>query len=622
MPEIKQITLPSGNTYDIKDATARTAIASNSADIEELRSMISGGVSFNIVWTQADWASTSAPSNVKLSGIPEGVKVYYGRGLEYATGTLAASNTTVGKFYLIYSNTQTLGDQDYYDEYVTVGTTTKSWEKIGDTQIQLNGVVTDVELNQSTKSVIGTGATFNVTQPDIELASVDSSTDGSVYVVGALNQQQYWIGATANSGNVSFNNKDSKTVLTGATASTSYIYASVTGGGVTLNAKTANALTGATASYLYAAASATNGSVSWNTKDARVVVNNVTKTSAYIHATATGGGADWNSKDSQTVVTSVAASTSNLETVTIYGVSAATTTAAKVSSSQSQTTATGSGTPTSDNMDWLKGISVSDEVLVIGAAAMNTQWTKNYTFSDVTVPIKNDTTTTVATGGLVASGGGATIATNVSIGSSVNVIGENATLTNTQPTVSLESGDQITGSINVLQNVGVVTTSAIGFNATLSFTQPTISLSLQGQSGTGRVRIVDSISVSSVAVLSSTTGVSHTNPTVNLAKTSESGTGRITFVYGLSTTTTTAIGSSATFSVTQPTIALAMSSSFPEGQTPAGAIQLTQTNQIGKWIGATASGGSVTWASKDSATVLTSGTSLTVTKGGSLGVAS
>ena len=355
MADISKIKLPSGNEYDIKDAVARQ--------------MIAGGVSFNIVWTATEYASTSAPNAAKLATIPAGVNVYYNNGAAHATGTLAASDDTIGKFYLIYSKTQA-GTLDAFDEYATIGESTKTWEKIGDTLIDLSGLVTDVTLNKQTDSAIGVDATFTVTQPTVVLATDTTSGTGKVQV------------ATGASG-----------------------------------------------------------------------------TTKYIGATATGGGAAWASKDTKTVVTSVTASTSNLATSSVTGVQAATTTASKATAAASQITANGSGTATTENTDWLKGVSVANEVLTIGAAAMDTQATTQYTFVDVTVPIKNTATTTVATGQLVATGGGATIATNVSIGSSVDVIGSNATLTNTQPTIALAQNDSTaTGRVGVITDVSANTT--------------------------------------------------------------------------------------------------------------------------------------------------------------------
>ena len=58
MADISKIKLPSGNEYEIKDAVARQ--------------MISGGVSFNIVWTAAEYSSSTAPTTAKLATIPAG----------------------------------------------------------------------------------------------------------------------------------------------------------------------------------------------------------------------------------------------------------------------------------------------------------------------------------------------------------------------------------------------------------------------------------------------------------------------------------------------------------------------------------------------------------------------
>ena len=137
--------MPSGNTYDIKDATARQ--------------MIAGGVSFIVAW---NGSSTPVPAN-----IPAGVVVTY-NGTEY-TGTLAATAAETGAFYLVKSSTQK-GTLDVYDEYtvVTVGST-KSWEKLGDTQLDLSDLGAlaykdNVTLNKGTgDNVLGSDATFTTT---------------------------------------------------------------------------------------------------------------------------------------------------------------------------------------------------------------------------------------------------------------------------------------------------------------------------------------------------------------------------------------------------------------------------------------------------------------------------
>ena len=567
MADISKIKLPSGNEYNIKDAQARndistlntavashstdisnlnTAVASHSADISELQQMIAGGVSFNIVWTAADYASTTAPTTAKLATIPAGAVVYYSNGTKSATGTLAAGDTTIGKFYLVYSKTQA-GSLDIFDEYVTVGESTKSWEKIGDTQIDLSGVVTDVTLNKQTDTVIGSNATLSVTQPNVALSTTsytNTHPEGAISLLGSVANGFVYLTGTATGGGASWNSKDSKTVLTGVKTNNTNVSATATGGGA-----------------------------AWNSKDSKTVLTGVKTNNTNIKATASGGGATWGSKDTQTVVSSVTATTSNLATTTVYGVQSTTTSASKASAAQSQTTATGGGTATTENTDWLKGVSVANEVLTIGAAAMDTQATTQYTFTDVTVPIKNSTTTTVATGGLVATGGGSPVATNVNIGSSVDVIGASATLSNTQPTVALSSGATAgTGVISVAYGAAANGTAAVvGTGATFTNTQPTIALSSGATAGDG---------VISLAYEAAANG------------------------------TASVIGNSATFSNTQPTISIGSSSSDNGG-----VKVVEKVAGVVNWVWATASDGDVAWNNKDEVTVLTNQTSITVTKG-------
>ena len=112
MADISKITLPSGNTYDIKDAVARQAIA--------------GGVSFIVAW--------NGSSTPVIANIPAGVTVTY-NSTDY-TGTLAANSAEAGAFYLVHSSSTT---NDVYDEYVAVGTTgSKSWEKLGSSNVDLS----------------------------------------------------------------------------------------------------------------------------------------------------------------------------------------------------------------------------------------------------------------------------------------------------------------------------------------------------------------------------------------------------------------------------------------------------------------------------------------------------
>lgn len=113
MPDISKLKLPSGNTYDIKDAVARQAIA--------------GGVSYIIAW---DGASTPV-----VADIPAGVVVTY-NGTDY-TGTLDADDSQAGAFFLVKNSADE--SNDIYDEYVAVGTTgSKTWERLGSSSINLS----------------------------------------------------------------------------------------------------------------------------------------------------------------------------------------------------------------------------------------------------------------------------------------------------------------------------------------------------------------------------------------------------------------------------------------------------------------------------------------------------
>lgn len=112
MADISKVKLPSGNTYDIKDAVARQ--------------MIAGGVSYTV-----SWDGTSAPV---VANIPAGVVVTYNE-TDY-TGTLAANDAEPGAFYLVKSSDES---QNIYSEYVPVGATgSKTWEKLGDTSVNLS----------------------------------------------------------------------------------------------------------------------------------------------------------------------------------------------------------------------------------------------------------------------------------------------------------------------------------------------------------------------------------------------------------------------------------------------------------------------------------------------------
>lgn len=149
MPDISKITLPSGTSYDIKDATAREAIA-NLQNIE------------NILSTNA--ATT-----------PEGI-IWNDNGTTI-TGTLVASSETIKKIYLV-PNGNTTDQKNIYKEYLTikVGNTYK-WEMIGTTEANLSNLGNLAYKDSASTSYTPAGS---VSAPAVTLSKTNIQTINSV----------------------------------------------------------------------------------------------------------------------------------------------------------------------------------------------------------------------------------------------------------------------------------------------------------------------------------------------------------------------------------------------------------------------------------------------------------
>lgn len=568
-PIINSITLPSGNVYHIADRELRNHFERLYYWLIDVEQTVAGGVSFNIAWD-----GTTAPT---VASIPAGVVVQY-NGTSY-TGTLTAAAATAGAFYLVNSQTKTDGSpSDNYDEYVVIkpdpdDSTTWYWEKIGDTQIDLSDVVTDVTLNKQTGNVIGSNATFTVTQPTVTLAS---GSTGDVTVVQSVTTKRLTasasgaavtptttnIKATASGGGAAWNSKDQKTVLTGVKVTaqpTVTLAADAHGGDVTV----ATGIGTATTRYL--SASASGGAVSASG-------DNVTA--------LTGLG----TPTTQSAVKSVSPTTAKLATTTITGVSGSSTPSV-IQGRTSQTTATGAGASSTTNTDWLKGISVNNNSLIIGAATLNTQTTYSANApGTITVPTAATSATTVATGSITTSGSGANVVTGVAVGdtfdavtgytpSSDTVLGTGSTFTVTNPTISLTANTSTaTGRIQYVQAQGAATTTKLFATA---------AGTTVGANGTANV-------------IGASSTFTNTQPTVALATGATAGTGVVSVATGIS-------------SVTQPTITLADTAT-------SGGVQVVQSATSNK-LAATATNGNVAWNNKDQVTALTNSTSINVTKG-------
>jgi len=207
----------------------------------------------------------------------------------------------------------------------------------------------------STKSAIGSNATFTVTQPTIALGTNSSSGTGKVQVgvgtgtasttntdwlksisvsnetltIGAATLDTTYLGATASGANTAWNSKDAVTAVTGyaspttdtviGTASTFNVtnptvtIASGSTGDVTV------ATSGGTATTKYMSASASGTAVGANGTGSAITALGipttdevlgsgstitVTPTTTNIKATASGANTAWNSKDSGTGLTS------------------------------------------------------------------------------------------------------------------------------------------------------------------------------------------------------------------------------------------------------------------------------------------------------------------------------
>jgi len=435
MAEISKITLPSGNTYDIKDATARQ--------------MISGGVSFIVAW---DGTGTATAANV-----PKGVNA------GGVIGTLEAADAQAGAFYLVKSSTTPSSETlDIYNEYVVVGSTTKSWEKIGDTQLNLTDVVTGVSLTKQTDVVLGEATTFTNGTSTVsftggttdKVLGEDTTFTASTPTI-TVTPSTTNVKATASGGGAAWNSKDTKTVVTGytiAAANKDTFVKSVT-------AETGKNLVTTTVPNVTGNTSVTIPNVTGNTN---VTIPNVT---------SAGSASTWNF---------AMGSGDAAETLIISGAN--------------------STAPT-------LGTALSASKVTLGTALTATNTTLG-------------TAKTVATGATSTTGTGDAVVTGVTVGdsadalislpspSTASVIGSSATFTNTQPTVALATG--------ATAGTGVVSV-ATGISSATS-TQPTVTVGTNDKvtavtgigTGTAAAQTITVGTNDKVTVLKSNTDVSVT----------------------------------------------------------------------------------------------------------------
>lgn len=417
MAEISKITLPSGNTYDIKDAIARQ--------------MIAGGISFIIAWD-----GTSTPT---VANIPAGVVVVY-NDVSY-TGTLSTAAAEAGAFYLVKSSTQT-GTLDVYDEYVIAGPSgSKFWEKIGDTQLDLSSLGTLAYKDSVTlakgngRNVLGSDTTFTATASSVSFSG--GSTDS---VLGAdttfsvtqptisLGGTTKYLSAAASGGGAAWNSKDQKTVVTEYASPTTETFVK------SVSAETTNKLV--TTTIYGVASSSQTGTLISDKVDKKLTTTTVP------NVTSAGSASTWSfamgtGVDAETLIISGANSTAPTLGTAI-------------------TCATG-------------GLSDTSATTNVGGEVVS-----SFTATAKSFAVKAaGSGTTVATGSVSSEGTGAAVVTGVTIGdsasaitglgtaSTVSVIGASSTFTNTQPTITLTAnGSTGTGRITYLQSASPTASGA------------------------------------------------------------------------------------------------------------------------------------------------------------------
>ena len=189
MADISKITLPSGTTYNIKDEVARQAAAA--------------GVSF-IICVDAE----TTPYGVQWDD--DGTTI---------TGTLVASASTTGAFYLVPATTP--AGKDIFSEYVTVvDSSVYSWERIGTTDIDLSslGDLAYKDTASTTYTPQGTVSTptFTGTQGNLSVTGTPSGSIG----VGSGTANYTPAGSVA-----------APTITVTPSSATKYVADSATGGG-------------------------------------------------------------------------------------------------------------------------------------------------------------------------------------------------------------------------------------------------------------------------------------------------------------------------------------------------------------------------------------------------------
>lgn len=491
-PTISRVKLPSGNTYDIKDITARDAIAQLQA----------GSYFFGITTTPLVDGDTTNPISVG-----------------------GQSKTAVNGNITIYEHKEFIFDGTKWCEFGDLSTLgdLATLDSIHTTSSPVLGTGTDFTTSPSSvtftgnanDAVLGADTTFNVTQPTIN-----------------INATTKYIGATASGTAVGANGT--------ANAITGF------GTHVTGNALSTNATfnTSVTPSTKYVTATASNGEVSTTSGNFITGYPNTTADTFVKSVTA--------ETDKSLVTTSItgcAADTATVSYVTSSASKLVTTSVPNVTNVGSASTwAFEMGTGADAETLIISGINSVAPTLgtaitaATGGVASNgagSPIVTSVTATDNVVAKKAASATTVATGATAANGAGAAVVTGITIGSSGTAITALGTPTSgsaitaasmVQPTISLSLGDAngdgkvqlvngiTSASTSVATDSPIAAITALGTPVTEAVLtdvritqQPTITISAADTSATGKAGVLTNVS----ATASGTAVEANTNDSVS-----------------------------------------------------------------------------------------------------------
>lgn len=257
MAEISKITLPSGTTYDIKDATAREAI-SNLNSFEYF------------ICTEA----ANTPKDVTWDN--NGTTV---------TGTLVASDSTLAKIYLV---PDVEGTNDIYREYMTIKRAANNyvWEQFGNTSVSL-GDLGDLAFKDTASASYKPAGT--VSQPTF---SGNSMTATATYTpAGSVTQPTF----SGTQGSVSVSGSYLKPTgvdigTTSGTGKTGFTYISATPTSGTFGGTQATITTTGTPSGSISVGTGTANYTPEGTVSKPTITVTPSTTTKYVASSATGGG--------------------------------------------------------------------------------------------------------------------------------------------------------------------------------------------------------------------------------------------------------------------------------------------------------------------------------------------